>query len=217
MKELLGRTDSCIPFDRLAGELTAAEREHLAGCSRCEAELALAREFESSATNDAEAEAVGSIVGRLQPQQPANVVSIAERRKFTAGRSLLAVAATLFLAVGVTWFVQQRQMGVHDEPGIDRSYRSMRVEVFAPAGDVTAPPTELRWAGVPGAVTYDVALVEVDGTTLWTAKTRSSRVDLPPSVSVKFVPGKTVMWQVTARGDGNVLADSGLVKFRVVP
>jgi hypothetical protein len=70
---------------------------------------------------------------------------------------------------------------------------------------------------VPGAVTYDVALVEVDGTTLWTAKTRSSRVDLPRAVSAKLVPGKTVMWQVTARGDGNVLADSGLVKFRVVP
>jgi hypothetical protein len=217
VKEQLERTESCIAFDRLGGELTAAERAHLAGCSRCEAELALAREFESSVTEEAEADAVRSIVSRLQPPRTGNVVSIGERRKFAAGRSLLAVAATLFLALGVTWFVQQRQMGVHDEPGIDRSYRSLRVDVFAPAGDVTAPPTELRWAAVPGAVAYDVALVEVDGTTLWTVKTRVPRVDLPRSVSVKFVPGKTVLWQVTARGDGKVLADSGLVKFRVVP
>lgn len=217
MKEQLERTESCIALDRLGEEWTAAEREHLAGCSRCEAELALARSFESSAMDDAEADAVGSIVARLQAPRPANVVSISERRKATAGRPLLAAAATVFLAIGVTWFVQNRESASDDGAGIDRTYRSLRVEVLAPAGDVAAPPAELRWVPVAGAAAYDVAIVEVDRTTLWSATTRSPRVELPRSVTAKLVPGKTVLWQVTARARGEVLADSGAVKFRVVP
>lgn len=216
MKEELERTESCIAFDRLGEELTAAEREHLAGCIRCEAELALARSFESSATEDAEADAVGSIVARLQAPRPANVVSIGERRKSTAGRTFLAVAATVFLAISVTWFVQNRETASDDGVGIDRTYRSSRVETVAPSGDVAAPPEELRWVPVAGADAYDVEIVEIDRTPLWSATTRTPGVKLPPSVKERFVPGKTLLWQVTARGRGAVLAESGAVKFRVV-
>jgi hypothetical protein len=101
-----------------------------------------------------------------------------------------------------------------DAPGT--IYRSTRVEVDAPQGDVAAPPTELRWAAVPGAVDYEVRLSEVDGTELWRVRTPSPSVAVPPEIAAMALPAKTLVWSVTATGSaGPVLAESGPTRFRV--
>ena len=82
-------------------------------------------------------------------------------------------------------------------------------------GDVAAAPTQLEWAAVPGAVRYDVQILEVDRAVLWRGSTREPRVDVPAAVSAKFVPGKRILWEVTAHDDATVLAESGTQAFRV--
>ena len=90
------------------------------------------------------------------------------------------------------------------------------VQVIGPIGDVRETPRELRWQPVPDASRYDVAIREVDLTTLWQASTRDPRVEVPASVIAQFVPGKPILWEVTARrGDGAAVAQSGTQRFRV--
>ena len=102
--------------------------------------------------------------------------------------------------------------------GTGEIYRTARVEVTSPSGDVPAPPTELRVAPVPGAVAYDVRLLEVDGTELWRISTPVPTVAVPQEVSALALPAKTLVWLVAASdAQGRVLAESGDVRFRVQP
>jgi hypothetical protein len=51
---------------------------------------------------------------------------------------------------------------------------------------------------------------------LWQASTREPRIEAAAAVIAQFAPGKTILWDVTARGrDGTVLAQSGTLRFRV--
>jgi hypothetical protein len=69
----------------------------------------------------------------------------------------------------------------------------------------------------PGdAVSYDVEILEVDGTLLWRATSSAPRIDLPPSVVRQLLPGKTLLWEIRARNvANNVIAESGKQRFRV--
>ena len=214
-KKALQRTADCIAIDRLGEELTPQERAHLDSCATCQAEMALWKEFEAAETRADEQEDVDWITGQLQDPAPANVVQISSWRKALNPRAL-AVAATLVIAVAIGYIAQNR------EPAIDlnattgqETYRSARVNIITPQGDVDVAPTELRWEIVSGATRYDVQVVEVDRTVLWRVSTRDPRVELPPAVTAQFVPGKSVLFQVTALRDRTVLADSGMQRFRV--
>jgi len=206
-------TADCIPLDRIGEPLTDAAREHVRACSRCESELALFREFESGETSEDEQRDVSAIVGRLRSvEQPRNVVSFAERKSRLQPR-VLAVAAMLILVVAIGYLSRSREeIGL--QPG--DTYRSSRVEGLTPGGDVSHAPNGLSWMTVAGATDYDVQVVEVDRTILWRVSTRNTRVELPPAVVAQLVPGKTVLWQVTARRGGTVVAESEAVKIRVV-
>lgn len=216
MHDELNRTADCIPLERLGEQLTTAEWQHLSDCSRCAAEMALYREFESPASNASETDDVAFIVQRLNAsqQQPSNVISLQERKKRIQPR-VLAVAAMLMVVLGIGYFVN-REPSVDSGVRIDDAYRSSRVEMITPIGDVQQAPNELRWIAVAGATAYDVEVVEVDRTNLWRVSTRDHRVELPPAVIAQLVPGKTLLWQVTARRGDDVVAESGMVKFRVV-
>ncbi len=126
----------------------------------------------------------------------------------------LAAAAVLLLAIGIG--IRQAR-----EPGLDRSaggadvYRSTRLEVLAPRGDLGTAPVELSWRAVPGASTYAVEVLEVDHNVLWRTTVRATRAPLPATVAAACVPGKTILWRVTARAGATVVADSGTQKFRV--
>ena len=97
-------------------------------------------------------------------------------------------------------------------------YRTIRVEVLSPAGDVPAPPAELRVAAVPGAVEYQVRLLEVDGNELWRASSPVPTIPVPPAVTAAALPAKTLVWRVVAKdAQQRVMAESGDVRFRVQP
>jgi len=212
-KNELRPTPDCIAIDRLGEQLTAKEREHLAECARCQAEMALWKEFNENTPRAGEEEDVNWIVNKLQTRST-NVVEISAWKKMLRPRNL-AIAASLVLAIAIGYLVENR------EPVLDQSltrptaYRSARVEVITPKGDVITAPTALVWQSVDGATIYEVQVMEVDRTVLWQGSSSTPRVDLPAAVTEQCVPGKAILWQVSARREGAVLAESGLQRFRV--
>jgi len=212
----LGRTADCIAIERLGEQLTVREREHLAHCARCQSEMALWNEFNESeprAEDEADVQAVVEELRRGKAGRGSNVVSIQSRRK--SWMRSLAIAATLVIAVGAGYLVENREPSVNVAIGGDGAYRSAGIEVIGPKGDIATAPAELRWTAVAGAKQYDVAVLEVDKTILWHAVTTDTHVSLPSSVSEQCVPGKTILWQVKATRDSSVIAQSGVQRFRV--
>ncbi|HEX9164166.1 MAG TPA: hypothetical protein VF980_20860 [Thermoanaerobaculia bacterium] len=220
-KKELRPTTECPSIERLAGELNAQEREHVAHCARCEAEVALWNEFRDGAITIEEAPVVrwvsDEIRRRVEPARtvPTNVVPLASRRPVFRPR-MLAAAAMLIIAITIGYVVQNHEPSVN-VPFNTNVYRSSSIAVTTPVGDVAAAPKELQWKEVAGATSYGVTVSEVDGTVLWQGETRDSRIQLPSSVSSQFVPAKTILWEVTARRGASVLAQSGQQKFRVAP
>jgi hypothetical protein len=217
-KRELQRTPDCPQVDRLAGNLTPAEREHVAHCARCEAEMALWEEFRDGQTSLSEAGAVQWISSELRRRMGAgssNVVPLAARRKVLPPR-VLAAAAMLVVALGIGYVVENREPSINGG-ALSRQdfYRSARVKVITPSGDVAASPSELQWTPVAGATNYDVTVLEVDRTVLWQGTSQEPRVTLPSTVTTQFVPGKAILWQVTARHGSTILAQSGTERFRV--
>jgi hypothetical protein len=215
-KNELRATGDCIAIERLGEELTRKEREHLQSCARCQAEMKLWEEFRDDEARAGEDEDVQWITGKLRAAATtSNVIQISSWKKAFHPRSL-AIAASLVLAIAIGYVVQNR------EPSVDVSlttgpsaYRSARVALITPKGDLDTAPRELRWQAISGAESYDVQVVEVDRTILWRVSARGPRVELPPAVIEQCVPGKTILWQVSARRNGTVLAESGLQRFRV--
>ena len=113
------------------------------------------------------------------------------------------------------YLFDNRQPSIDVPAGREVAYRSSGITVIAPSGDLAVAPAQLEWTAVPEAMSYDVQVLEVDRANLWRTSTREPRVDVPAAVSAQFVPGKTILWEVTARRDATVLAESGTQKFRV--
>jgi hypothetical protein len=97
------------------------------------------------------------------------------------------------------------------------TYRSARLEIVGPRGDLAQAPNELRWDPVPGASLYRVRIVEVDATELWSGETTETHVVLPPAVIAQFAPGKSLLWQVEAFRGAESLAVSETQSVRVIP
>jgi hypothetical protein len=207
----------CPSIERLGGELTIRERAHAERCVRCMAELALWNEFRSDEMAPDEIDAVDWISSQLHaPGVPAsNVISFASRSRALPNRAL-AAAATLAFAVAIGGYVIQNR-----EPAIDGSlssrdsYRSARIEAAVPTGDLGTAPAQLRWTAVSGATSYEVSVLEADGTLLWRGSADQAHVALPATVVTQFVPGKTITWEVKALRNGSVLAQSATERFRV--
>ena len=217
-KKELRSSSQCPSIERLGGELTLRERVHSEHCARCRVEIALWQEFRSEEVASDEVEAVQWISSQLRTPMVAessNVVSFSSRRHPVPNR-VLAAAATLAFAVAIGGYVIQNR-----EPAIDGtlssrdSYRSSQIAATVPTGDLAEAPSQLRWIAVAGATSYEVAVLEADGTVLWRGSAQEPNVAMPGKVVAQFVPGKTIFWEVTARRDGTALAQSGTQRFRV--
>jgi hypothetical protein len=103
-----------------------------------------------------------------------------------------------------------------DSPQIYRGPQPLRLS--APLGDQAGVPRLFEWISVDGAARYDIAVLEVDRSELWRGSTNDPRYEIPPSVTSRLLPGKTVLWQVVASdSSGRRLASSDVEAFRVVP
>ena len=208
-------TPSCIPIERFGQARTAAESEHLKDCVRCQTEFALWQEFDQSSPSADDALAVQWIVAELgrRAAQPAPPAGRAWRwlslPRFAGAAATLAVAAM----IGYGLWDREPSVRVHQDAQV---YRTLRVQATAPLGDVAAAPHLLEWAAVAGAVAYDVQVLEVDRAALWHGSASEPRIEIPAQVLAQIVPGKTLLWEITARnGSGVVIAESGTQRFRV--
>ena len=206
-RNALAPTPECIDLARLGDELSEAERAHVDACVRCQTELALFREVmreESSPESQ-------WIADQLQRRNN-NVVPFAPR----VWRALYAVAAVLVVVIGIGAWMQMREPSI-DITGTPGTYRSARLDVVAPRGDIAQAPNELRWKTVPNATRYQVVIREVDATVLWTGGATTTHVVLPPDVVAQFAPGKSLQWDVRAFRGNEVLASSETQSVRVTP
>jgi hypothetical protein len=204
----------CVSLERLAETLTDEEREHVARCPRCEAEAALFAAADRPAETERESDDVQWIASELRRRTVTpSKVKVFPARTSRWGLSSLAAAAVLLMVVGIGVWSGKREPSL-SQPSGGELYRSARLAAIAPVGDLQAPPAELRWASLPGATNYDVTVREVDHTLLWSAETSASHVQLPQSVLARIVPGKTLVWEVTARRGGEAVASSGAQPFR---
>jgi hypothetical protein len=205
-------TPDCLAVERLMGDLTTAEQEHVDQCARCQAERALAIEFEQSVpgTDDAD---VQSVVSQLQQRFAATRTPAMSRRPRYLS-PWLQLAAGVVLAAGLGYLVWDR------EPTIGKTdsgvYRSSTISVVGPHGDLVDPPARFEWTLVPGAARYRIDVREVDSTLVWSTTTADVSVATPQAVLQVLVPGKALVWDITALdANGAVVAQSAEQRFRI--
>jgi hypothetical protein len=225
----------CRLLERSSPELASA-RAHLSDCPRCQTELMFLKEFQSGATQAEEAAEVSWITAVLERrfgQLPANLRAlrsgplpdverdgwwarlVAPRRIRTAAFGL--AAALLVTAVGLHLRAAREPDLLSDAARGPTVLRSEELIVVGPAGDINEAPAELRWQSAPGAAGYRVQVMEVDHAQLWETESNQTSVLLPAAVRRRIVPGKTLLWQVSALDAArNVVAASQNVRFRVV-
>lgn len=216
--EALAPGADCLPLERLDAALTSAEQAHVAGCARCQTELELFAAFEANAPVEAQGLAVPWIAAetkrRLAPA-PATV-SVPARGAWRLPSWALLAASLAVVAGGATLLMRPTAPApVTDTAPV---YRGAQVTIATAAGDLDAAPASVTWNAVEGAVDYDLRLLEVDGTELW-------RVASPPQKSVPadaraaFLPGRTLVWRVDARGMpvDSLIVSSGDTRARVRP
>jgi hypothetical protein len=218
LKRVLSATPECLAPERFAEALTERERQHVDGCSRCQAELRLWHEFERGEASPDEGAAVQWIVAELTRRQSGTpAIREAGRGWFMSPlRRWAAAVAALALVATLGYLAWDREPSIREAAGAGETYRTGRLDVIGPVGDVATVPETLEWVAVPNAISYDIEVLEVDDTALWRGTSRSSRINLPPAVLRQLAPGKTVLWQVRARSaDNSVIAESGRRQFRV--
>jgi hypothetical protein len=215
-------TQDCVPIERFGDELTEHERDHMDLCTRCQAEFALWQGFVDPEPLPGEQADVQWVLGELQRRCVRRLPRGLHRpsphllTRFGA-RPLVAVAASMLVAIVAGYLLWSPEPAINVTDASELVYRTASVDVLAPVGDLRVAPKELAWAPVRGAVKYDVRVFEVDGNTLWSESTSATRADLPAALVAQFVPGKAILWEVTARGSAGVnIAASGQQRFRVL-
>jgi len=223
----------CPSIERLGryadGALTPDERRreesHVVTCPNCQAELALLQAFATPSVRDDEAEAVRWGVEQLRRREPEifeggrlKHVPVRPWLSIERLRPALALAGVLLALVGGYYLnnraVPQLPTDIGSGP---EATRTLTIAARGPIGDQTTVPTRLQWQGVSGAARYRVRVTEVDRREIWSSDALDSAIDLPPDVRARIVPGKTLVWQVTAYAASNApIAESNAERFRLV-
>lgn len=234
LKSALASTPDCLTAEQLEPLLDGKQSNpHLAQCARCQAELAMLKSFETGAALPDEGAAVAWIGAHLD-RQLAAIKSPSRRslsrtseqslvpphswlsRTFGGMRWVMPAAALAVIAVaGAIMLKPGRAPDLQANAGGQSTiYRSQELEVVDPVGDVPHVPSELRWQQVAGAKVYKVTMMEIDHSQVWASETNATTVVIPASVRAKILPGKPILWQVTALDDkSQILANSQLEKF----
>ena len=211
------KDSACLAVDALermaGGTGTEAEKAHTASCVFCQGEVAMLRSFQASEPTGAEGEIVRQIEKKLK-QDPAWRPAAAPAKKAwwfarpVWGLGLVAALALLFYI----------KLPSSTPAGpIDDTVRGGQIESVTPAGDLTSVPSVLRWRAVPGAVSYEVRLMDVAEQILWQTSPTAPEVQLPSEVRALMTERKTLTWRIRAiDAKGGTVATSAAESFRVI-
>jgi len=211
-------------------EDSSRKHPHLASCPRCQAELAMLKEFEASVPLSDEGAAVAWISSHLDRQLDrikhpennrdlANATNTRFARLFKRGaaRWLVPVAAFAVVATFSGILLRPKAPELRADLGSGPAiYRSQEVVAISPSGELPKAPKDLQWKAFAGAAQYKVSIMEVDRVALWSGTTNYTTLTIPDSTRAKMLPGKPVLWEVTALdSQGRVLAVSQIQRFSV--
>jgi hypothetical protein len=236
LNQALKGKDDCLTLQELEklAEDSSIKNAHLGGCPRCQTELALLKSFESSEPLPDEGAAVAWISKRLDQRldeikhgapSPARIAPLHEEGwffRFFRGAGIrwgvpVSVVALVIAVLGISLMQRPQEPRLNAHAGNGPAiYRSQEIQVIAPAGEVSEPPKTLRWDPVSSAARYQVSIMEVDQVPLWSGETRDANLTIPISARARMLPGKPVLWRVTALDvQGRVLATSQVQRFSV--
>jgi hypothetical protein len=233
----LGPGKSCPPVEELArlidepsgAGLPPTLADHVRSCSYCRNELHLLQTFLSAETPGEDIEAVRFVTEQLRTRSSeifARPEVVARPTSWWGGLfgttwrrpAVFAMAAVLIVvAIGFQLrFAGPPALHPLGDSGAE-VLRSHTLDLLAPKGDLQQAPREIQWQPAPGAVKYEVRLLEVDRTELWKTETAQTRVELPSPVQARIVPAKTILCEVAAfDAAGRKVAESELVRFRLL-
>lgn len=225
LRQALTPGGDCPSVQRLEKCLEAAPppdlSRHLESCAHCRAELELLRTFYAPPRPE-EAEAVRQVAGRLQTPREHMGTPLRPHRsllqfRWLSGAVMAAAALLLVTALGLQLRHRSAPRLAATNSPEDNVFRSGRLAVVAPAGDLSSAPEQIQWQSVAGAAQYRVRLLEVDHAPLWTDSTSQVQLAIPAAVRAEIVPSKPLFVEVTAFDSaGHKLAESELVRFRVL-
>lgn len=134
---------------------------------------------------------------------------------FHGMRAWAAAACLAIIAAGA--FYLPRGPGEPSPAGAGEGLmRSQALELVGPVGDVRQVPAEFRWRAVPGAVRYQVRLMEIDRREVWRGEAADGFISIPPSVLALLAPGRRLLWEVSAWDkSGKTLGTSEIRGFQV--
>jgi len=227
IRRALSGGPGCPPLEALAAPSPeAAVQRHLDSCPHCQNELAMFQQFEAAELRSGEATDLAWVEAELDRRRvPALQLSWIDRIRASLGTMFLpeyrgrlsfATVAALLIVAGIALYVPSR--GVRN-PEVDSPavWRSGQVIAIAPLGDLDRAPTQLRWEAVPGAASYRVRVLEVDGTEVWSSNVPAATADIPADLAAKMIPGRAFQWEVEARNaSGKRIASTGLQNFHIV-
>ncbi len=235
IKMALTAKADCLSLDELErlAEDPSPTHPHLSTCPRCQAELAMLKEFETSSPLPDEGAAVTWISSEMERRldQIKKGGVVANRKQSTgwsgwlsgllgsgSARWLVPVAAIALIAVASTMMLRSSKQPqlIADSGNGAAIYRSQQVDIVAPIGDLPDPPKELQWKAFAGATKYRVEVMEVDHVMVWSGESNYITVTIPAATRAKMLPGKPVLWRVTALDNhGQTLAASQIQRFSV--
>jgi hypothetical protein len=239
LRELLTRAypgPDCPPPEAWLPDapLTSEERERLEAhtrvCPACAAERELALAFAADEAENKDAQLsrdTDAIVRRLRdhapwraraarPSAPRELRSSLRWRRRSFPTVPLALAAGIVLTLGVVLRVVGPNAPPLGAPGTGAVMRGGDIETTTPAGEVASVPVDLRWREVPGAASYRVSVVGVDGEPVWSATVAGPPAELPESVAATMHASVLYRWQVEAMdGNGARIAWSKPTQFRI--
>jgi hypothetical protein len=236
LKSTLSTTPECLAPEQLEALLDGKRSHpHLAECPRCQAELAMLKSFEFGAPLPDEGAAVAWIGSHLErqleniknPSRGSLLRPATQRlevpiswlaRILGLGGMRFVLPATALAAIAIASAILLRpakapelQANVAKQPAV---YRSQEIQLVSPIGDAEQVPRELSWQTFAGAASYRIVVMEVDHSALWTSETNKSSAELPVSLRAKMLPGKPILWQVTALdAQARVVGTSQVQKF----
>lgn len=204
----------------LSAEERARIEAHADVCPACGAERTLARAFGAPTMASPEAQAITETLRARAPwraneAKPDPRFETRRRMRRFAVAVPFALAAAVVLGIGVVLQFGAPGAPPVSAPGTGAVMRGSTIDVVAPAGDVGALPDELEWEPVPDAASYRVAIIGVDGETLWQATVEEPPAAIPPETRANLHPSVRYRWQVEALDErGARIARSEATAFR---
>lgn len=211
------KESNCLPvaaLERMAGGTGSdAETAHVASCPYCSGEIAMLQSFQAAEPTAAEAAVVRQIEKQLQQAPAWRPTEVASKQAWWFARPVWGLG--LVAALALIFFVNSPSSS--PVAPIDDTVRGGQIESISPTGDLASIPSQLQWRAVPGAVSYEIRLMDVAEEVLWQTSATAPLVHLPAEAQVLMTERKTLTWRIRAMdAKGATVAASAAETFRVI-